>query len=473
MTTTNEQIKWIKSDNNYYSAPDGVPTGKIEPGVYKIIVPQFSPWVLSMERSDFYIPFKVYGINRTIIDRVKRAWEKTESSLGILLNGLKGSGKTVTAQILCNELIGMGYAVIVCDYYTPVIDQLIRGSLSQDVVFLFDEFEKNFKINKDDEDSSDSQQKLLSLIDGLGKTQYKKMFLFTTNHENIDENLIDRPSRIRYKYTFSDMTPEVTMEIIEDLLDPAYAHLKDKILSYITNLSVKSIDAVKSVVNEVNIFGEDPSSFEDFFNLSKKKPSSYLFSGKYKIYDTRFNQAIKFMSEENRSSYRGHHQLCNVAIFSEDFRESPSDIYLCELDKNEIKYIPRYSSNSDLWWSKLPKECLAWLKNNEDDDEYFCISNFFVLNERDLDIEKNIIKTIVEVYENNKDDQYSFTRKMNEYFPYHCCHPYGKFDENYTKIYENLFERDVHENIPFKVIKSKLEPVYASGYFYSANGNDL
>ena len=53
---------------------------------------------------EFHFDFKVYGLEHDFIDHVMKTFENTTSNLGILLNGTKGTGKTVTAKILANKM---------------------------------------------------------------------------------------------------------------------------------------------------------------------------------------------------------------------------------------------------------------------------------------------------------------------------------------------------------------------------------
>ncbi len=53
---------------------------------------------------EFDFSYKVYGFNRSFVDRVVRTYDNLNGNLGILFNGLKGTGKTVTAKRICNAL---------------------------------------------------------------------------------------------------------------------------------------------------------------------------------------------------------------------------------------------------------------------------------------------------------------------------------------------------------------------------------
>ena len=55
----------------------------------------------------FYFGFKLYGIDETFVTHVLDTYSKQASkhNLGVLLNGAKGTGKTVTAKIFTRNKV--------------------------------------------------------------------------------------------------------------------------------------------------------------------------------------------------------------------------------------------------------------------------------------------------------------------------------------------------------------------------------
>ena len=107
--------------------------------------------------------------------------------------------KTVTAKELCNHL--QLPVILVQSMGDDTNDKLIKylsTAIDFDCIFFFDEYEKEFK------DSSD----VLSFMDGTYNSIYRKIFLLTTNKLNVDSNLLGRPSRIRYKKSFGNLSEE-------------------------------------------------------------------------------------------------------------------------------------------------------------------------------------------------------------------------------------------------------------------------
>ncbi len=86
----------------------------------------------------------------------------------------------------------------------------LSRQMGDDVILFFDEFEKVYK-------DENEQKQFLSILDGTFSS--KKLFLFTTNHFEINEFLKSRPSRIRYVRQFDGLDKETIQEVIDDLLE--------------------------------------------------------------------------------------------------------------------------------------------------------------------------------------------------------------------------------------------------------------
>lgn len=244
---------WVKSANAYALREVSTQTKALPAGVYKFQVDQFGNPFLTHVQDRFYFPYKVYGVEDNFINRVFRSYNNTTGNFGIILNGLKGTGKTVTAEIIANKLELP--VIIITEHHPAVISFL--NDIQQDVIVFIDEYEKIY-------DGYDN--KLLTVMDGALKTKSRLFFLLTTNELRVERNLLMRPSRVRYVKTFTDLTLPVIMEVVKDKL--IHQHLFDATVQFISELSIITMDIVKSVVEEVNIHEEDPQLFKDVFNIN-------------------------------------------------------------------------------------------------------------------------------------------------------------------------------------------------------------
>lgn len=251
------------NQNTFYPISSTNIIDKLPVGVYKIVIPQMAPAYLYKEMDSFTFNYKLYDVKKSLVDRVHKTYHNTTGNLGVLLNGVKGTGKSVTAKLICNKL---NLPVILIDNSSPMYLEFIN-SIKCDVVVFVDEFEKVYD-TKEKEDS-----RLLSYMDGAKACDYRRVFVLTSNHKYINENLLQRPGRLRYLVEYGDLSKEVITEIVDDLL--VHTSLRDVCIEFISKLDIITIDIVKAVLNEVNIHNENPTEFEDIFNVQKGEHDVY------------------------------------------------------------------------------------------------------------------------------------------------------------------------------------------------------
>lgn len=237
----------------------------LTPGmVYNIKVDSYTRAVSLEETTPFSMPSKVYCTSRDkrFIDKVLNSYKLSENGFtGVMLSGLKGSGKTIMAKSIANEsnlpIINIDKSIR--PWALKVLVELLGDT---NICFMFDELDKLL------EDYDDSA--LLQILDGAD-TKGKHMILFTCNNEAyISEYLIDRCSRIRYWRKFDEMSPSLIMEVLNDKLNDKkeVKSLTDFIKD---NFEICSFDNIASFINEVNNY--PTATFEELFedmNLTPK-----------------------------------------------------------------------------------------------------------------------------------------------------------------------------------------------------------
>lgn len=251
---------WVESANNFMLREVSTQKPLLPKGIYKLMIDPFENPYLSRIQDKFQFPYKIYGTEVGFINRVVRSWKHTTSNLGVILNGLKGTGKTVTAELIANKL---ELPVIIISAHHPKLVSFLND-IQQDVVIFIDEFEKIY---------DGWENSLLSIMDGVMKTKHRLFFLLTTNELRVDRNLLQRPSRIRYIKTFSDLSLPVIMEVVQDKL--IHQDLFDATITFISELPIITMDLIKSVVEEVNIHNEGPENFKDVFNIHSNNDQMY------------------------------------------------------------------------------------------------------------------------------------------------------------------------------------------------------
>lgn len=261
------RVSWIKNGNEYQRVEgecDNVET--LPPGIYTVHLSDKKGWWLEFYREKFTFDYKIYGCDEGFIDYFMKTYDSTKGNIGVMFNGVKGTGKTVTAKVLANKLNVPVIIVKGMGDFNPALMEYL-SSFNFDCVYFFDEFEKNFK----DDDPS-----VLQIMDGVYNSEYRKVFLLTTNRTFVNENLLSRPSRIRYIKEFKNIGKDLIDEYMEDNLIDKSA--KEDIITYVDTLDVSTIDILKTAVQEVNIHGRES------FRKNMKVLNADLLSTKYMCY---------------------------------------------------------------------------------------------------------------------------------------------------------------------------------------------
>lgn len=275
-------MTYLKRGNTFTQTEGNFETVQyLEEGIYQIVLEPMTgmPFLVKVAQK-FDFGFKLYGIDEMLVTHVIDTYNKQpyKRNIGVLLNGAKGTGKTVTAKVLANKL---GLPVIIVDANFKGVEKFL-ASINQDCIFLFDEFEKNFRMTcVDDEDCAG--ENLLSIMDGVYNSNSCHVFILTTNELRVNDNLLSRPSRIRYLKSFGSVIDKnVLYEYIDDNLK--YPERKYEIIDFIESLELATIDIVKSIVDEVNIHNCSVESFKSIFNV---KMAKYIYHSYFYRFDIR------------------------------------------------------------------------------------------------------------------------------------------------------------------------------------------
>lgn len=259
--------KWINEGGVFFPIPGNVVLHVSPgPGIFQVVQPG-APTDMRLGLLKLYDKFefnsKFYQIGpKKLEDRIKIVWESDDfidnkKSLGVILNGLKGSGKTWTAKQIANN---MDMPVLLIDSsFDGRILNFVRD-LNFSCVILIDEAEKIFKLGDEDDI-------LLRMIDSANSNSSRHLFILTTNTLDVNPNLIGRTGRIRYLVNFRNLPEDIVKEFIEDNLKKEYESLKARIIEKVNLLEYNSIDLLKSIIDEVNITGQVDSPDEELMNI--------------------------------------------------------------------------------------------------------------------------------------------------------------------------------------------------------------
>ena len=368
------RISWINTGSEYRRMEgDIVNIPAVPPGIYEVHL-DLSGWSLIKTADSFVFPYKVYDLEGEFLEHVKKTYKNLNGNIGILFNGTKGTGKSVSAKILANDL---KLPVIVVksmgDNNTGLMSYL--ASFNFDCVFFFDEFEKQFR---------EGDCSILQFMDGVYTSDYRRVFLLTTNDLTVNENLLSRPSRIRYIREFGNLDKRVVEEYLDDNLKDQSC--RQELLDYVDTLTISTIDILKSIVEEVNIHGiTDFLKVRKNFNVSTASYSYRTITGQIsakRVDQIKYN-IEKFVEDANKYEARFDIQTeMNTLLANASNDQQEEEI------RQKFDSMLRYTALMSR--SYLDDEDKAWNKLIPHKD---CFNGELVIG---IDVEKHVVVTIDE-----------------------------------------------------------------------------
>ena len=206
--------------------------------------------------SDLKISEKVYGVHSEKVDKVLNSFKIFNRNLGVILSGDKGIGKSLFSKLLSIKAIESGYPLIIVNSYFPGVGEYL-AEIDQEVVVLFDEFDKTFELSEQSRRDSDGEKRspqteMLTLFDGVA--QGKKLFVVTCNDINaLSKFIVNRPGRFHYHFRFEYPT---STEIEEYLMDSLYTDKAKEQIKNVIAFSQKTklnYDCLRSIAFELNL----------------------------------------------------------------------------------------------------------------------------------------------------------------------------------------------------------------------------
>lgn len=213
---------------------------------------------------DITLPEKLYTTpedNKFVNKVIGRYNTVNEGTIGVMLSGLKGSGKTIMMKRIALES-NLPILLIDKSFYPKDLISLFNKLCDTQICILMDEVDKLGERYDDDY--------LLKVLDGINSSG-KKLMIFTCNDdEDVNEYLKDRCSRIRYWRNYGEMPASMIATVLEDKLDDK-KEIKPLTDFIQENFLCASFDNIASFADEVNAYPND--TFEELFedmNLSGK-----------------------------------------------------------------------------------------------------------------------------------------------------------------------------------------------------------
>lgn len=312
-------------------------------GVYKLC---FNPMVGAYLEPKPRItkPTLLFGKAQEQVDRILKAYAMRETSTGILLHGIAGSGKTLTTQAISAQMQDSGVSVIFIDgtVRVEVIAEVLTD-IKTECVIVFDEFEKNF--------DKENQNKLLSALDGVYSS--KKLILFTTNDiHKVSDFIRNRPSRALYSIGFEKMDLNTLREVM-DYYEVLEGDAKD-IERVHKRCNSFSFDILRNIISEINLHKCSVKDAVEWLNIGVSTKDYYRL--KLKVNSALTDEAKQELSTSHTSEgkqYRKIRELENYA-FSGDVEDIMSQ--LLDSSNYPSKYLYSFAD-----YKPNPKEIENWL----------------------------------------------------------------------------------------------------------------
>lgn len=204
------------------------------------------------------LPNKIYGDLEDFTSSILTAFNHLDNNIGVLLNGLKGSGKTLLANMICQRSELPVYVIAAPIYGDELMSHIRSEDIGGCVVFI-DEFEKVYEDRQ-------VQESFLPVLDGAESS--KILFVFTSNVNSISEFMLNRMGRIRYYRSFAGLDWVSIEEIITDNLAEEAIHFRKELERLLRVIGEISFDNLKGLIQELNIcYDKDFQDVVKYLNI--------------------------------------------------------------------------------------------------------------------------------------------------------------------------------------------------------------
>lgn len=221
---------------------------RLDPKVYSVTTTPQGSYILKILKDDFKLPSKIYGDVESKVSRIIKTYDSRSDALGVLLTGIKGSGKTLLIKKLSQTFINNKKLPVILITESYIGDGFLNfiNSLGE-CVLVFDEFGKTYK--------NEEQSQLLSLFDGVNSTKKRLILLSENSKWNVNSYFIGRPSRIYYHYHYNSIGREVIQDYCKDRNVPDT--IIQDILKTFHSIEDFNFDILQTIIDEYNIHQDE------------------------------------------------------------------------------------------------------------------------------------------------------------------------------------------------------------------------
>ena len=243
------------------------------------------------------VTYKVYGNNSANVQKILGTFEVYDRNLGVILSGDKGTGKTIFTRMLSVAAIDRNIPVIIVREAYPGIVKYIEN-IDQEVMIVFDEFEKTFGNGNDDDENSE-QSRMLTLFDGI--TFGKKLFIVVCNNaRKLNRHMINRPGRFHYHIRFNNPSKKEMIEYLNDNVKKEFHGEIEDVVAFSSQNSL-NYDCLRAIALELNCGNTFKSAISYLNIVDTNVPNSYVVRLIYdnNVVGTCSNAMIDFYENKN------------------------------------------------------------------------------------------------------------------------------------------------------------------------------
>lgn len=341
-------MKIVSTGSIYDIFPDDLKCYDTIPAGYYIIRFNTNRGFFLEKYSEFSITDdKIYGVHMAKVQKVLDAFDVFKRNLGVILSGDKGIGKSLFARILGKMAVKNGMPVIIVENNYDDIGSFI-DRIDQEVMVLFDEFDKIFARRQDDK--GDQQSALLSLFDGVSSG--KKLFVLTCNElRGLNDFLVNRPGRFHYHFRFDYPDVDDVREFLSDKVDYEYQGEIDNVVKFSKRISL-NYDCLRAIAFELNTGLSFSEAIKDL-NILNVDTESYIVKVSFNDGTVLTNNDFQMNTFSNRGVCCTLHD--NGRRYSGEILFVPNDIkydtdeglLYIDVDKAELDYDTYDESDED------------------------------------------------------------------------------------------------------------------------------
>lgn len=204
---------------------EGAVVDKVPAGLYEIKESLFGYYLLKKAET-IHLPATIYGSTIGRAERILNTFDNQPAAMSVGLFGVKGTGKTLLANVLANMTINRDQAVIDVSstFCTDNAYLEFINSLGP-ITIIFDEFLKHLSKQSTDNETSNSndtrtiarnrQDEMLTFFQGTNNSK-RLIILIDNNPYMLSDFLQDRPGRMRYWFDYVGVESDVVTALCAD-----------------------------------------------------------------------------------------------------------------------------------------------------------------------------------------------------------------------------------------------------------------